>query len=420
MRSAVRKMSFAILVLVASSILAVLVTILAALSGAQAEVSAVESNVFGQTTKYGVGWNPFSVTVGNFNGGPRDLAVANQLDDTVSILLGRGDGTFRHTTAPKVGLSPTPAEPVGGRPMVIAVGDFNEEGRQDLATANAGSGEKAVSILLGKGDGTFAPATHVRLFSNSWPFSIASGDFNRDGHVDLATANLGTVTVGVLLGRGDGTFSRQPDLPVPFNNGNLVEVEVADFNGDARQDLTVSDHYFNDVLIFLGRGNGTFGEGRRFDVGIRPTNIAVGDFNEDGRKDLATANDVQYTEQVSLLFGKGDGTFQPVRFVQLDSEVAQGNPQAIALTVGDFNGDCHSDLATADGGTGDMPSIAVLLGDGSGRFEHVQSFEAGQAPYLLAAGRFNRDRASDLAIPNANDFPGTVSVALSTGAVGCT
>src|SRR5215207_4712986 len=301
-------MSFAILVLVASSILAVLVTILAALSGAQAEVSAVESNVFGQTTKYGVGWNPFSVTVGNFNGGPRDLAVANQLDDTVSI----------------------------------------------------------------------------------------------------------------LLGRGVGTFSRQPDLPVPFNNGNLVEVEVADFNGDARQDLTVSDHYFNDVLIFLGRGNGTFGEGRRFDVGIRPTNIAVGDFNEDGRKDLATANDVQYTEQVSLLFGKGDGTFQPVRFVQLDSEVAQGNPQAIALTVGDFNGDCHSDLATADGGTGDMPSIAVLLGDGSGRFEHVQSFEAGQAPYLLAAGRFNRDRASDLAIPNANDFPGTVSVALSTGAVGCT
>src|SRR5215207_6491046 len=352
-------MSFAILVLVASSILAVLVTILAALSGAQAEVSAVESNVFGQTTKYGVGWNPFSVTVGNVNGGPRDLAVTNQLDDTVSI-------------------------------------------------------------HLGKGDGTFAPATHVRLFSNSWPFSIASGDFNRDGHVDLATANLGTVTVGVLLGRGDGTFSRQPDLPVPFNNGNLVEVEVADFNGDARQDLTVSDHYFNDVLIFLGRGNGTFGEGRRFDVGIRPTNIAVGDFNEDGRKDLATANDVQYTEQVSLLFGKGDGTFQPVRFVQLDSEVAQGNPQTIALTVGDFNGDCHSDLATADGGTGDMPSIAVLLGDGSGRFEHVQSFEAGQAPYLLAAGKFNRDRASDLAIPNANDFPGTVSVALSTGAVGCT
>jgi FG-GAP-like repeat len=309
---------------------------------------------------------------------------------------------------------------VGGdsrRPIDIAVGDFNEDGRQDLATANSGHGADGVSILIGKGDGTFAPATHVRWakpdeFAIPKPFSIASGDFNRDGHVDLATANFGTVTVGILLGRGDGTFSRQPDLPVPFNNGNLVGVAVADFNGDARQDLAVSDHYFNDVLIFLGRGNGTFREGRRFDVGARPTNIAVGDFNEDGRRDLATANDIDSQQQVSLLFGRGDGTFQPVRYVRLNPQIEGAAPQAIAITVGDFNGDCHQDLATAR-------TNAVLLGDGSGNFEHVQSIEAGADPTLLAAGRFNRDRASDLAIPNADDFPGTVSVALSTGAVGC-
>jgi hypothetical protein len=259
-RSAARKMSFAVLVLVASSILAVLATLLAAPSGAQAEVSAVESNVFGQTTKYEVGWNPMSVTVGNFNGGSRDLAVANHLDSTVSILLGRRDGTFRHTPAPEVGLSPTPAEPVGGNqlPTVIAVGDFNEDGRQDLATSNFAPGNVgAVSILLGKGDGRFEPGMHVRFpFSYARPNSIASGDFNRDGHGDLAT---------VAGGRAD-----------------------------------------------------------------------------------------------------------------------------------------------------------VLLGDGSGTFEHAQVFATGADPLFLAAGRFNRDRASDLAIPNQDDFPGTVTVALSSGAVGCT
>jgi FG-GAP-like repeat len=376
---------------------ALVATIVAA--SVQAETASAQTQVFGPPTQYEVGRSPFSVTATDLDGDTdRDLAVANHLDDTVSILLGGGDGTFRSRAQITV----------GGRPLALAARDFNGDGRRDLATANSGGG--SISILLGRGDGTFAVSHHIDLSSVSRPFSIAAADFNRDGHLDIATPLHGFVRVAVLLGNGNGTFTRAADLPVPFDNGNLVGIAVADFNLDAHPDLAVSDHYFSDVIVFLGRGDGTFAGGRREGVGIRPTNVEIGDFDHDGRPDIATANDISFTEQVSLLLGNGDGSFQPVRFVGL----WHTNAQAIAVTAGDFDGDCRSDLATADGATGEMPSIAVLLGDGAAGFESVQPFEAGMAPYLLAAADFNGDGASDLAIPNRDDYPGTVSVALST------
>src|SRR2546427_5557743 len=158
------------------------------------EITRPTSSVALSTSYVRAGSSPASVVAGNFNGdGKLDLAVANAGSNNVSMLLGNGDGTFK----------PALNSGVLG-PGSLAVGDFNGDGKLDLAVTNAG-----VSILLGNGDGAFrAPVTYA---TGNSPSSVAVGDFNRDGKVDLAVANSGAsngvASVSVLLGRGDGTFN---------------------------------------------------------------------------------------------------------------------------------------------------------------------------------------------------------------------
>jgi hypothetical protein len=235
---------------------------------------------------FGVGVDPESITVGDFNGdGHQDLATANRFPSTVSILLGRGDGTF--LAAQDVG--------VGAVPHSITVGDFNGDGHQDLATANLSN---TVSILLGRGDGTFQAAQDFGV--GSLPFSVIVGDFNGDGHQDVATANAGSSnvpsnTVSILLGRGDGTFQAVQDFEV---GTQPVSIIVGDFNGDGHQDLATTNGVLT-VSILLGVGDSTFQAAQDFGVGTLPQSITVGDFNGDGQQDLATANTAADT--VSIL-----------------------------------------------------------------------------------------------------------------------
>ena len=355
-----------------------------------------ETEVFGPSGgDYPLGRAAFFVGPGDFDGdGAGDLVVPNSLDDTVSIFMGDGRGGFR---------AKRPL-PVAEAPMVPAVADFNEDGRQDVAVS---AGEN-VTILISAGSGKFTQSTiHLGVTRAR---SVAAADLNLDGHVDLALPSSGFIKVVVLFGTGDGAFARQPDLPFPNDNGIPIGINAGDFNGDGAPDLVVTDRYFTDVVIYLNNGDGTFEAGRRIDLVVGTlNNIVVGDFNEDGRLDMATEGEA-YRNQVQLLFGNGDGTFEH-RYVQLST---QTNAVALAVAVGDFDGDCHLDLATADGGTGGMPSIGVLLGRGDGTFEHAQQFEAGSRPHFLAAGDFNGDGADDLAIPNAGDnFIGTLSIALA-------
>jgi hypothetical protein len=394
---------------------------------------------------FDAGSSPYSVAVADFNGdGKPDLAVANlgtypnYSDSSVSVLLGKGDGTF----LPAINYA------AGSAPHSVAVGDFNGDGHQDLAVV-AGGG---VSILLGKGDGTFLPAVNYTV--GYLPLSVAVGDFNGDGIPDLAVANSNIPnpgTVSVLLGKGDGTFL--PTLTFPVGN-NPLSVAVGDFNGDGHQDLAVANYYSNNVSVLLGQGDGTFqsavnyaagyipnsvavgdfngdgfadlavasnsgvsvlpgqGDGtflpaQSFYAGIYPSSVAVADFNGDGKPDLAVANYGFYGQgsSVSVLLGKGDGTFQPPVYYPAGGESA-------SVAVGDFKGDGKQDLAVANS----YPSntVSVLLGKGDGTFQTAPSFPAGSSPRSVAVGDFNGDGIQDLAVAN-NTYSGTVSVLLGQG-----
>ena len=224
---------------------------------------------------YEAGQSPVSVVVGDFNGdGVPDLAVANELDlnlsgGTVEVLLGKDDGTFQAART---------VVAARARRTSIVVGDFNGDGVPDLAVANGRTpftgGPGNIEVLLGNGDGTFQEPLTVA--TGGRPVSLAPGDFNGDGKPDLAVADFDSNTVLVLLGNGDGTF--QAPLTVASATGPR-SVAVGDFNGDGTLDLAVADWGSNTVSVLLGNGDGTFQAPLTFTIGARPSSVAAGDFN---------------------------------------------------------------------------------------------------------------------------------------------
>jgi hypothetical protein len=330
---------------------------------------------------YDVGSNPQSVAVGDFNGdGSPDLAVANSKDYTVSILLGKGDGTFQAARSYTAGGTS------------VAVGDFNGDRIPDLAVAD--QDYSTVSVLLGNGDGTFQVAEDYLVVAN--PVSVAVGDFNGDGVPDLTVANYGSGTVSVLLGKGDGIFQAPYGYP-PY--GYLIagyfpiSLVVGDFNGDGRFDLAVTGPTV--VSVLLGKGDGTFLAAQIYAAGYSPNSVAVGDFNGDGHLDIAVANDIDRFGTVSILLGKGDGTFLPAHSFS-------AGLSSHSVAVGDFNGDGHLDLAVAN--SGERPfysyggSMSVFLGKGDGTFQFPLYYFVGPAPQFVVVGDWNGDGFPDLAI----------------------
>ena len=323
---------------------------------------------------------PVAVAVGDFNGdGIPDLAAADELGGTVTILLGNGDGTFTEKANPKTGSDPS----------AVVVADFNGDGIPDLAVANADD-IGSVTILLGNGDGTFAAVPSPAV--GSWPYSLAVGDFNGDGVPDLAVANgcggdptcnsAGSVTI--LLGKGDGTFTAAAASPATGHYPSAIA--VGDFNGDGKADLAVANSNDNTVTILLGKGDGTFTAAASPATGSYPYSMAVGDFNGDGKADLAVVN--QSANTVTILLGTGQGTFT------VASTPATGS-RSSGVAVGDFNGDGIPDLAIPNV-YGE--SVTILLGKGNGTFTAAASPAVSGAPNAVAVGEFNRDGVPGLAV----------------------
>ncbi|MFN6517770.1 MAG: FG-GAP-like repeat-containing protein [Nostoc sp. CreGUA01] len=328
---------------------------------------------------YDVGLRPYSIVASDFDkDGNTDLVTANKSSQTVSVLLGNGDGTFKSASNfSTVGFN-------GLSPSSVGVADFNKDGKLDLVTANSISNN--ISLLLGKGDGSFQTAVNFALESASAPISIAVGDFNKDGKSDIVTVNNASQNISVLLGNGSGGFGTAKNFKVPSRPSSVT---VGDFNGDGKSDLAVTSSYFNNVSIMLGDGDGTFSSATQFDVGINPNFVVVGDFNEDNKLDLAVAN--SDSNNVSILLGNGTGGFGIA--TNFDVEL---NPASV--TVIDFDNDGNSDLAVANAGS---DSVSVLLGDGNGGFGVATNFVVGTKPYSLTVGDFNKDGKSDLAVANS-------------------
>ena len=354
-----------------------------------------------------------TLAAGDFNGdGKPDLVVGSAYGEGVYVLLGNGDGTFQapvHYT-------------VGGYVTSVAVADFNGDGKLDIAACGhlPGSLDDATAgVLLGNGNGTFQSVKTLTGFGNG-PYWLAVGDFNKDGKPDLAIANQGTpgdpTDVGgvlVFLGLGNGSFQSPTNYPAGISP-NFVT--AADVNGDGAADLLVATRapsYVYEVAVLLGVGNGTFGQANMFTTEYGPAWIAVADLNGDGKPDLAIAHCCGATDATFML-GNGDGTFQPD--VHLTAAVAPSS-----LAVADLNGDGKPDLVIGLFAV-DTSSVAAFLSFTPAQLTNVNgaSFLSGPlAPdsFATAQGTGLATVTQSAAAPYPTGLGGTtVSVRDSSGA----
>ncbi len=397
---------------------------------------------FAAPMNFAAGTNPVSVAVGDFTGsGTLDLAVTSQADNDVSILMGNGDGSFSSPTTFAAGFTPgcvavgdfsgdgnldlavatnynvavlmgdgtggfpAPASVgAGTTPSSMVVGDFTGNGILDIAVANPATNN--VSVLLGDGNGGFSSPTNYAVGTD--PIALVAADFTNNGKLDLAVVNGSSSNVSILLGNGKGGFASAINVYTGVNDAGYVSgnsiVAVGDFNDDGKLDLAIANYPGNDVAILLGLGGGGFGYPTYIAAGAGPDAVAVADFNNQRNADLAVAD--YNGKNVSILLGNGNGSF--------------GVPRTFAVGVGpcsiaaaDFNGDGNVDLAVANQFG---PGVSILLGNGFGAFSAATNFAAGVGPDDVVTGDFRGDGSTDLAVANASSHD--VSILLGDGSGG--
>jgi hypothetical protein len=351
--------------------------------------------------------------------GKPDLIIANQQqgktdpEGSISVMLGRGDGTFHAAVNYSSG---------GESAYSISVADVNGDGKTDLVVANGCLGSDcstgSVGVLLGKGNGTFEKVRTYRSGAASvFGSHVAVGDLNGDGKLDLAVATTGAGCgngcpqgfVAVLLGKGDGTFNKAKN----YSTGGFDAigwVAIADVNGDKKPDLLVANYCATEcsfppaqgsVGVLLGKGDGTFRAAKTYPSGgDGAVSVAVADLNKDGKPDLLVANCGPLAcgpgGNVAVLIGNGNGTFKPaVRYLAANSP--------FNVVAADVNGDGNFDIVvsnwgTSNGGTNDG-SVTVLLGKGNGAFLPAQVFPSGgaEAPSVAVAD-VNKDGRPDIVL----------------------
>ncbi len=385
--------------------------------------------------------NPFSMAIADINSdGKPDLIVANQctgpdfcgFPGVLGILLANGDGTFQSAVTYSSG---------GSSLTAVAVADLNGDGKPDLVAANGG--DSSLGVLLGNGDGTFKPA--VTYASGAFdPVAVAVADVNGDGKPDLLVTNLCASgcdnifppqgSVSVLLGKGDGTFRNA----VTYASGGYFSfsIAVADLNGDGRRDIVVTNWCDSNVNIgncdhpglagvLLGNGDGTFQPVVVYGAGGEDTRaVAVSDVNGDDIPDLLVASCGPYAcsdsspgGAVAVLLGLGDGTFQPA--------VTYGSGTYFAISAADVDADGKMDIVVSNWtcAKNEVGCVDVMLGNGDGTFQNAIAFDpqsVNAGPNAVAVADLNGDGRLDLVATHGfgnglNLPPGTVDVLLNQG-----
>ena len=336
------------------------------------------------TYSTGLRSNPYAIALSDFNNDSYlDIVVANVAKNNVGILLGFGNGSF----LPQKTYSSSP----GSRPCSIIIGDFNGDNQLDVAVSNYHTSD--ISVLIGFNNGSFAIPTIHSVGIDSNPVGMTAGDFDNDNQSDIAVVNYGTNNVIVLTGYG----IRQSDDPTTYSTGIASlpnQIAIGDLNNDTKLDLVVVDYGSNDASIFIGYGDGSFQDQIAYSTGdgSAPFALTVADMDNDHQLDIVVG--YSNTESLGILYGYGNGTF--------DSVVTYftGNLSSLrSLIVDDFNNDNHFDIAFADYFT---DSFGILFGFGDRTFVNLTKYSCGDHshPFFIAAGDFNNDGQSDIAIAN--------------------
>jgi len=423
---------------------------IAATDAADGAVSILHGNgdgTFTWTALYAASRNPQSLVITDVNGdGIPDIAVAwgnpgilgpDNGSGNTTILLGNGDGTFRAPTL----------WPAGGQATSPVLADFNGDGKPDLLVAhNSGHG---LTLVPGNGDGTFGKPSTVELPTGvltNGPASLVTGDFNADGTPDIAVTDYaGGVVVG--LGRGDGTFDFQPEIPLTGtpsaiavtdldgdgapdlvvassgNSGaittllgkfdgtfhppaswsgfpvNAIGLAIADFNRDGKPDVAAlvggnaAPGGGGYVTVFLGNGDGSLTRRASYGLLGYPSLLATADVNGDGCPDLIVVFQNQdMSPAMDVLLGRCDGTFEQLSPVAV-------NPGAISILVNDFAGDSKPDIVLSH-----VSGLTFMAGKGDGTFQAEAAFETGQSAQGLALADLNGDGVPDLVVTTTNPF----------------
>lgn len=412
-----------------------------AIDGVSVMLSVGDGNAFRPRVDFAVGIHPTGVAAADFNGDGRvDVATINNLDNSVIILPGKGNG----------GLQTLFGTPAGALPVAIAAADFDHDGFTDIAVASRT--DNVVRILQGHGNGSFTLSpntipTGVKpssvmavdvtgdtfpdlIVTNSIgntitvavnnqvggfqapgtfavgikPVAVAAAQLTSDNKVDLAVVNQASNNVSVLVGNGDGTFQPARNFVTGLGS-SPVAIAAGDFIGNGKFDLAIAASGTGTVAVLLGQGDGTFTLPAQYASSAGPNGIVTADFNGDGKLDLAVSTN---SATISLLQGLGNGTFQ----AHVDLAVAQ-NPLAVA--VGDVNGDGKRDLVFGASNLA-INRIGVLLGNGDGTFQaatyHATKLNAGGATEAIALADFNNDGSFDVAA--ADQITNTVTVYLNS------
>jgi hypothetical protein len=365
--------------------------------------SGVTSPIATRNSHFPVGTAPGSVEIADLNGdGKLDIIVANEQSNNVTILLGDGKGEFTQAKG-----SPFPA---GHAPSDIAIGDFNRDGKLDLAFAN--HEEKHLTVLLGNGQGGFTPAPNSPFAVEVKPHThgVATGDLNGDGNLDLVTDSWGNDQVSVLFGDGKGSFNTSGTF-LDVGKMPYQRVRVGDINGDGKSDIITTNLEGDNVTILLGNSKGGFKQSTSspFPCGESPFNFAIGDVNGDGKPDLAIVNSPSSTadrhgkDGLTILLGDGAGGFRMLA----GSPFATGRiPNRVA--IGDVNGDGIGDIAVS---SPDGNNITLFLMSNKSSVASSSTIAVGGKPKGLAIRDLNADGKADIVITNNGD--NTVTVMLS-------